>query len=131
MTHAPHSSGRRAGTESITLYHNPDCSKSRAVLALLEQNDITPDIVYYLDQPPATGQLKELLAKLHLEVRDILRRSEPEFEDLGLEDTSLSDDILLDILSRHPQLLQRPILVKGDSAIIGRPPEKVLQWLDL
>ena len=117
--------------EKVILYHNPQCSQSRAVLALLEQNEITPEIIYYLDQPPGIDELRDLLDKLQLEVREILRRSEPEFEQLGLDDSSLADEIILDILSHHPRLLQRPIVVKGETAIVGRPPEKVLKLLDL
>ncbi len=115
---------------NITLYHNPRCSKSRAVLALLEENDVEMDIVYYMDDPPTTRELKALLKKLHIGVRDILRRSEPEFEELGLDDEDLAEEIVLDILAKHPRLLQRPIVVCGDQAIIGRPPENVLPFLE-
>lgn len=114
----------------VIVYHNPRCSSSRAVLALLEANDITPEVIHYLDSPPSPAELRSLLKKLGLEVRDVLRRNEPEFESLGLDDTSLSDDIVFDILSRHPRLLQRPIIVQGDRAIIGRPPERVISWLE-
>jgi arsenate reductase len=114
----------------IILYHNPLCSKSRAVLALLEENDVDPELVYYLDAPPNTRELKALLKKLGLEVRDLIRRSEPEFEELGLDDEDLADEILLDILARHPVLLQRPIIVVGEHAIIGRPPERVMPFLE-
>ena len=116
--------------ENVTLYHNPDCSKSRATLALLEQNDVSADIIFYLETPPDAAQLKVLLGKLNLGVRDILRMSEPEFEELGLDDQSLSDEIVLDILSNHPKLLQRPIAVRGEKAIIGRPPENVLELIE-
>lgn len=115
----------------VTLYHNPNCSKSRALLALLEENGIDACVIDYLDHPPSVTQLQQLLRQLGLPVRDILRRSEPEFEALGLDDVSLADEIVLDILARHPRLLQRPILVVGDQAVIGRPPERALQLLDL
>ena len=114
----------------LTLYHNPRCSKSRAVLALLEENDISPELVYYLDNPPDAKELKSLLKKLDLNVRDILRRSEPEYETLGLDDESLADEIVLDLLVKHPRLLQRPIVVAGNKAVIGRPPENVLPFLE-
>ncbi len=115
---------------TVTLYHNPRCSKSRAVLALLEENDITPEIVYYMDNPPDTRQLKNLLKKLNMNVRDVLRRSEPEYEELGLDDAGLADEIVLDLLAKHPRLLQRPIIVTDSSAIIGRPPESVLPFIE-
>lgn len=115
---------------SVTLYHNPRCSKSRAVLALLEENDIDPELVYYMDNPPDIKELKGLLKKLDLSVRDVLRRSEPEFEELALDDESLAEEIVLDLLAKHPQLLQRPIVVSGNKAIIGRPPEVVLPFLE-
>ena len=115
---------------SVTLYHNPNCSKSRAVLALLEQNDIEPEVVYYMDNPPDVQTLKSLLKKLRLNVRDVLRRSEPEYEELGLDDSSLAEAIVLDLLAEHPVLLQRPIVIAGSKAIIGRPPEAVLPFIE-
>jgi len=115
---------------TVTLYHNPRCSKSRAVLALLEENDIDTEIIYYMDNPPDGRQLNRLLKKLGLGVRDILRRNEPEYEELGLDDEDLADEIVLDILTKHPRLLQRPIIVAGDRAIIGRPPENVLPFIE-
>lgn len=112
------------------LYHNPRCSKSRAALALLEENEIYPEIVYYLEQPPEPEQLRELLGKLGIGIRELLRRGEAEFDSLGLADESLSDDIVFDLVCKHPKLIERPILVKGDRAIIGRPPENVLSLLE-
>ncbi len=114
----------------ITIYHNPRCSKSRAALALLEENDITPNIVYYLDTPPSQDQLQALLSKLGMGIRDILRRSEAEYDEFNLGDTDLNEEIIFDIVCKHPKLIERPILVRGDRAIIGRPPENALQLLD-
>lgn len=114
---------------AITIYHNPRCSKSRAALALLEENDISPEVVLYLDTPPDREQLEALLEKLNLGIRDILRRSEAEFEQFGLGDESLSEEIVFDIVAKHPRLIERPIVVCGDRAIIGRPPEKVLELI--
>lgn len=111
---------------SIRIYHNPECSKSRAALALLEENDVKPEIIYYLETPPSAEELRSLLAKLGLSLSDILRRSEEDFDELGLDDETLSQEIVLDLLQKHPHLLQRPIVVKGDKAIIARPPEDVL-----
>ncbi len=116
--------------EPITLYHNPRCSKSRATLALLEENGVAPELVYYLENPPDAEQLRGLLQKLRLGIRDLLRKSESEYSDLGLDDPSLSDEIVFDIVCRHPILIQRPIVVQGDRAILGRPPENVLKLLE-
>ena len=115
--------------EAIKIYHNPNCSKSRASLALLEENGIRPEIIYYLETPPSSDELKQLLRKLGMDIRDILRKSEDEYDQLGLDDSSLSDEIVFDFVSKHPKLLQRPIVVKGDKAIIGRPPENVLSLI--
>lgn len=114
----------------ITLYHNPRCSKSRAALALLEENNVNPDLVLYLDNPPSTGELKTLLKKLGISLDELLRSGEPEYDELGLGDASLSESIKLDLVSKHPRLIQRPIAVRGDRAVIGRPPENVLQLLE-
>lgn len=114
----------------VILYHNPRCSKSRAALALLEENDITPEIIHYIDKPPTPDQLRELLSKLNLGIRDILRQGEEEFAELGLGDSSLSEEIVFDLVCKHPRLIERPIIIRGDRAIIGRPPEKVLTLLE-
>jgi len=113
----------------IKIYHNPRCSKSRAALALLEENDVTPEIIYYLDNPPSTSELKSLLQKLHMGIRDILRKSEAEYEALGLGDDTLSEEIIYDLVAQHPILIERPIVVRGNKAVLGRPPENVLQLL--
>lgn len=114
----------------IQIYHNPRCSKSRATLALLEENDVNPEIIYYLDNPPTAAELKSLLQKLGLGIRDILRRNEAQYEELGLGDDSLSEEIVFDLVVSHPVLIERPIVVRGERAILGRPPENVLQLLD-
>lgn len=112
--------------DSIVVYHNPDCSKSLATLALLEENETPFEVVHYLETPPGIDELRDLLGKLGLGIRDILRRNEPEYDDLGLDDEELSDEIVLDLVCHHPMLIQRPVVVKGDRAIIARPPEAVL-----
>jgi arsenate reductase len=114
----------------ITIYHNPECSKSRAALALLEENDVSPEIIYYLETPPSIETLKSLLEKLGLQLQDIIRSSEDDYDELGFDDETLSEEIVLDLLQKHPHLLQRPIVVKGDKAIIARPPEDVLGMID-
>lgn len=114
----------------FTIYHNPRCSKSRQALELLQQRGIEPDIVLYLEHPPTRKLLKELTKKLGMNVRDLLRRGEEEYKTLNLADTTLSDDELLAAMVAHPKLIERPIVVCGGSARMGRPPENVLELLD-
>jgi arsenate reductase len=111
------------------LFHNPRCSKSREALALIEDRGVQPMIVPYLEQPPSAAELRELLAQLGRPVRDVLRRSESEFDALGLDDPALTDDALIDAMAAHPRLIERPIFVFGGRAVIGRPPERVLELL--
>jgi arsenate reductase len=110
-------------TKELQLYHNPRCSKSRQALALLEERGYTPEIIEYLKTPPDLDTLKQLLASLQLKPRDILRKKEKEYSDLGLDDETLSDDQILQAIIKAPKLLERPILVRGDRAAIGRPTE--------
>jgi arsenate reductase (glutaredoxin) len=114
----------------FTIYHNPRCSKSRQTLTLLQERGIAPDIVLYLEQPPSKKQLKELLQKLGISARDLLRRGEEAYKTLGLGDPSLSEARLIDAMHEHPQLIERPIVVRGERARLGRPPENVLELLD-
>ncbi|MFY1667136.1 arsenate reductase (glutaredoxin) [Pseudomonas sp. Pseu.R1] len=113
----------------LTLYHNPRCSKSRGALELLEARGLAPTIVRYLETPPTAAQLRDLLGKLGIGARALLRTGEDEYKALNLADTSLSDDALIDAMAAHPKLIERPILIAGDKAVIGRPPEKVLEIL--
>ncbi|MCF7220573.1 arsenate reductase (glutaredoxin) [Marilutibacter chinensis] len=112
------------------LYHNPRCSKSRAALALLNERGIEPGIVAYLEQPPSIDELRALLARLGLGARELLRKGEAEYEELGLDDPALGDEALIAAMHMHPRLIERPILVVGERAVIGRPPERVLELLD-
>ncbi len=109
------------------IYHNPGCSKSRAALRLLQEQGIDPQIILYLETPPSPIELAELLDKLVLQPAALIRRSEPQLENLDVD--SLSDDELLRLMSTQPILIERPIIVRGDRAIIGRPPERVLALL--
>lgn len=113
----------------LTLYHNPRCSKSRAALELLEAHGLTPNIVRYLETPPSVEQLRELLSKLGLPARQLLRSGEEEYKALNLADTSLSEEQLLSAMAAHPKLIERPILIAGARAVIGRPSEKLLELL--
>jgi arsenate reductase len=114
---------------SMQLYHNPRCSKSRGALELLRARGIEPEIVAYLDAPPSPAELRTLLARLGLPARALLRTGETEYAALGLDDESIAEDRLLEAMSAHPRLIERPILVVGDRAVIGRPPERVLELL--
>lgn len=113
----------------LTLYHNPRCSKSRGALELLEARGLAPTVVRYLDTPPSAAELRELLAKLGMSARQLLRTGEEEYQTLGLADTSLSEEQLIEAMATHPRLIERPILIVGDKAVVGRPPEKVLEIL--
>ena len=113
----------------VTIYHNPRCSKSRQTLALLEENGIQPKIVLYLETRPGAAEIKSLLRKLGMEARELLRRGEPEYKDNGLGDSSLTEAELIAAMAAHPKLIERPIVVKGSKAVLGRPPENVLALL--
>ena len=110
-------------------FHNPRCSKSRGALELLRERGIEPEIVAYLDEPPSPAELRELLRKLGLPARALLRTGEPEYRELGLDDEALAEERLIEAMSRHPRLIERPVFVVGDRAVIGRPPERVLELL--
>ncbi len=111
------------------MYHNPRCSKSRETLQILEDNNITPEIIEYLDEPPSAAELTEIIDKLGIGARDLLRTTEPVYKDAELDDDSLTEDEIIEAICEYPALLQRPIVVAGDKAIIGRPPVKVLDLI--
>jgi len=113
----------------VVIYHNPHCSKSRQALQLLAGQGVTPEVVEYLKTPPSHAELAQLLALLGLEPRQLMRTKEPEYRDLGLDDPTLSRDALIDAMVRHPILIERPIVINGSHATVGRPPEKVLKIL--
>lgn len=114
---------------TVTLYHNPRCSKSRATLALLQERGIEPEIRAYLDDPPDAAELRRLLEMLKLEPRQLMRKGEAEYREQGLADESLTDDALIAAMAATPRLIERPIVVTGGKAAIGRPPESVLDIL--
>jgi len=111
------------------IYHNPRCSKSRATLALLDARGIAAEIVHYLETPPSRAELETLLTQLGCRAQDIVRFEEPEFKVSGLAKDAPEPELLA-LLLEHPQLLQRPIVVHGGSARIGRPPERVLELFE-
>ena len=113
----------------LTLYHNPRCSKSRGALELLQAQGLTPNVVRYIETPLNAAQLSDLLAKLKISARQLLRTGEEEYKTLNLADSNLSDAQLIDAMAAYPKLIERPILVVDNHAVIGRPPEKVLEIL--
>jgi arsenate reductase len=114
---------------TIEIFHNPRCSKSRTTLALLQDRGYEPEIRLYLEDPPDTRELRSLLTKLGIGARELLRKGESEYRELGLGDPSLDDDVLIAAMASHPRLIERPIVVSSRRAAIGRPPESVLDIL--
>ena len=113
----------------ITMYHNPRCSKSRATLALVEGRGVPVRIVEYLNEPPDAETLKKILNMLAMGPRDLMRKTEAEYADNNLDDAVLSDQQLIATMIANPILIERPIVIAGDQARIGRPPESVLEIL--
>jgi len=110
------------------LYSNPACSKCRTALSLLEEHRVQADTIRYLDEPPTVAELKGLMRLLDMDdPRLMMRTGEPVYAELGLADQG--GDALLEAISRHPILLERPIFVVGDRAVIARPPERLLELL--
>ena len=114
---------------SLTIYHNPRCSKSRETLKLIEGRGLKPKVVNYLETPPSAAELKSILKKLGLKAEDIVRTGEARYAELGLKDRKLDDEALIALMVANPILIERPIVVAGPKAAIGRPPETVLEIL--
>lgn len=114
---------------AVKIYHNPRCSKSRQTLQLLHDRQIEPVVIEYLKTPPSKAELKQILKSLDKKPRDILRTKEAEYKQLGLNDPSLSDEQILEVIIEHPKLMERPIVVTDHGAALGRPPENVLEVL--
>ena len=114
---------------TIEIFHNPRCSKSRATLALLQEHGYQPTVRLYLEDPPSRKEVQAILDKLGITARELLRKSEAEYRDLGLADPALGEAALIAAMTANPRLIERPIVVAGDQAAIGRPPESVLDIL--
>ncbi|WP_404418888.1 arsenate reductase (glutaredoxin) [Marinospirillum sp.] len=110
-----------------TLLHNPRCSKSRQALQLLEEKQVDFEQRKYLEEPLNQAELVQLLDKLQLTARQLLRSGESIYKELNLQDKSLSEEQLIAAMVAHPKLMERPVFIKGDKAVIGRPPEQVLE----
>ena len=114
-------------SDEVTIYHNPRCTKSRQTLELLREKGVEPKVIEYLKTPPKPAEIERLLDMLGLEPRELMRTNEAEYKDNNLKDESLSRAQLIEAFTRWPKLLQRPVVVAGNRAAIGRPPEQVLE----
>ena len=120
---------------TVVMWHNPRCSKSRQTLQLLQERGIEPEIVKYLETPPSEEDIREVLQLLGFSsARQLMRRKEKEYKELGLADESKSEDALIRAMIEHPRLIERPVVIvedeKGKRAALGRPPENVLALFD-
>ena len=115
---------------SITIYHNPKCSKSRQTLKLLQEQGINPVTIEYLKNPPTVEKLKEILSLLGVSPRDLMRKKEDEYKELDLANSKLTDEDLIHFMVKHPILIERPIVLANGKAALGRPPEQVLNILN-
>ena len=111
------------------IYHNPRCSKSRQTLALIQKQGHQPEIIKYLETPPSVKELTEILSLLNLPPREIMRKSESAYKDNNMSNPSLSPLQLIALMHTYPKVIERPIVVFNEKAIIGRPPENVLTLL--
>ncbi|MEP0202435.1 MAG: arsenate reductase (glutaredoxin) [Halioglobus sp.] len=112
----------------FTIYHNPRCSKSRNTLSLLKEKGVEPEIVLYLEAPLTAPEIRELIAKLNIDAADLVRRGEAEYQEAGLGKESSEQDYIA-AMAAHPRLIERPVVVCGSRAVLGRPPENVLDLL--
>lgn len=115
-------------SQNVTIYHNPRCTKSRQTLALLTEQGVEPDVVEYLQTPLSATALKKLVKALGIEAKDLLRRKEALFKEICPEGNP-SNTQAIQLMAEHPKLMERPVVVVGDKAAIGRPPENVLELL--
>ena len=114
---------------TVKILHNPRCSKSRETLALLKEKGIDPVVVEYLVDTPKAAELIEIISMLHIRPRDLMRKKEAPYKELGLDDPSLTDEQLIAAMVAHPKLIERPIVIAGGKAALGRPPQAVLEIL--
>ena len=116
-------------SDSVKIFHNPRCSKSRMTLQLLNDRDIEPDVIEYLQTPPNAQELEEILTLLKIQPRQLMRTHEQEYKDNNLADESLSREQLIEAMVKFPKLIERPIVITNGKAAIGRPPESILEIL--
>lgn len=113
----------------VTIYHNPRCSKSRQTLQLLQEKGIEPTVRLYLEETPSAKELKDVISKLGIIPRELLRKGEDAYKENQLSNKELSDAALIKAMVEFPKLIERPIVIKGEQAKLGRPPEQVLEIL--
>lgn len=111
----------------VRIYHNPRCSKSRQALELLVQQGVEPEVIHYLETPPDNATLSELLSRLNMSARELMRKGEDVYKELQLDDSDLSEAQLVQAMVDYPKLIERPIVEKGEKVIVARPPERVLE----
>ena len=114
--------------ETVTIWHNPRCSKSREALKLLENEGIEPQIVKYLEESPSETAIREVLERLGIGARELMRTKEALYRELGLKEVT-DEAALIKAMAEHPKLIERPVVIKGDRAVLGRPPEKVIELI--
>lgn len=114
-------------TKTLTIWHNPRCSKSRQTLQLLEERGASLEVRRYLDDPPDVGEIRDVLKKLNLGAGELVRNKESLYKELSL--AGADDDALIEAMAAHPRLIERPVVISEDAAAIGRPPEDVLRLL--
>lgn len=112
-------------SENLEIWHNPRCSKSRQTLAILTERGLEPTIIEYLKDPPTAARLEWVLEQLGERPRDLMRKKEALYKELGLRDSDHTDDELVAIMVEHPKLIERPVVIHGDRAAVGRPPEAI------
>ena len=115
--------------KKIIIYHNPQCRKSRQTLEIIRKKGIKPEIILYLDKTFSPNELKDIIVKLGITPRDLLRKGESVYKENNLKNLNLEDDDLIRAMIKHPKLIERPIVIADNKAIIGRPPEKVLELI--
>ncbi len=114
----------------LKIWHNPRCTKSRLTLQLLEEKNLQPEVIKYLETPPSEADIKDVLKKLAITPSELMRKGEAVYKELGLDSVSHSHDELIAIMHQNPILIERPVVIHNNQAAIGRPPENVLEILD-
>lgn len=114
--------------QEITIWHNPKCSKSREAMEIVQDNKCETKVVKYLEESPDKNQIKTLLKMLGISPRELMRTKEDIYKELNLENEK-SDEALIEAMAKHPKLIERPIIIKGNKAIIGRPTERIAEFL--
>lgn len=114
---------------STEIWHNPRCTTSRKVLGMLEERGVSPRVTLYLETPPTRARLAEVIALMGIEPRALLRKKEELYKKLRLDDPAVTGEEIIDAMVAHPILIERPVVIRGKRAALGRPPEKVLDIL--